>query len=125
MGTVAKLIAEVRANPPHTKSPLPWKAHAECGDVSDNSNTGVVADIETDNAAYIVAAANAVGQLVEEVERIWAENEALREEANFYRELHNKTCLTVDKFVYGSCSCHLSVQIERNRSVAMGTSSGT
>jgi hypothetical protein len=38
-----------------------------------------------------------------------------REEANFYRELHNKTCPTVDKFVYGSCNCRLSVQIERNR----------
>lgn len=52
------------------------------------------------------------------VDRIFIENKELREEANFYRELHNKTCPTVDKFVYGSCNCRLSVQIERNRSSA-------
>jgi hypothetical protein len=79
MGTIAELIASLRSTLPHSQSPLPWTAILECGDVSASNNCGVAADIEQENAVYITAAANAVGPLIDEVERLRAENEELRE----------------------------------------------
>lgn len=79
MGTIAELIASLRSTLPHSQSPLPWMAFLECGDVSASNNCGVAADIEQENAVYITAAANAVGPLIDEVERLRAENEELRE----------------------------------------------